>query len=160
MESNNEKGLVTDKEIFEEELGTAKYWARDQIMNQLKTASKGSPKVQGNSIFGLGALANAVLLYEQGKIKTEESHQYVSMRSWLLKVADTIAVVFNGNIKTKSKPFQWCQQVTSNQSNNKYGCVIDSRISPDIFIQLARHIDIKPNIMIFPPFIICLKKCS
>lgn len=120
MEANNEKELVTDKEIYDDELATAKYWARDQIMNQLKTASKGSPKVQGNSIFGLAALANAVLSHEQGKIKTEESHQYVSMRSWLLKVADTIAVVFDGNLKTKNKPFQWCQQVTFSWSCKRF----------------------------------------
>ena len=39
------------------------------------------------------------------------AEQYVSTRHWLLTVADTVMVVFDGNYKSKHKPFQWCQQV-------------------------------------------------
>ncbi|XP_066935726.1 focadhesin-like isoform X2 [Clytia hemisphaerica] len=112
-----EKGEITDKESFEEEVSVAKYWARDQIINQLKTAAKGTPKVQGNSIFALVGLANAVSSMEDENVGKEESHQYVSMRHWMLKVFDTVLVVFDGNAKIHGKPFQWCQQVSSDKSS-------------------------------------------
>ena len=67
--------------------------------------------MQGNSIFALVALSNAVSSLEDENVSKEESHQYVTMRHWLLKVADTVIVVFDGNAKTAGKPFQWCQQV-------------------------------------------------
>ena len=83
---------------------------RDDITSKLRKASKGSPKVQGNSIFALVGLASAVETYKEGEEKMV-AEQYISTRHWLLKVADTVMVVFDGNYKSKHKPFQWCQQV-------------------------------------------------
>ena len=60
----------------------------------------------------LVGLAKAVSYYEENICKSEvKADQYLSMRTWLLKVADTVMVVFDGNFKAKSIPFQWCQQV-------------------------------------------------
>ena len=112
MELQKERGQLAYEELYEEEVTTAKFWARDQITNQLKKASKGSPRAQGNSILALVGLANAVNSYEENEDrKLDPPDQYISVRSWLLKIADTVFVVFDGNYKTKSKPFQWCQQV-------------------------------------------------
>ena len=100
--------------MYDEDLATVKFWARDEITNQLRKASRGSPKVQGNSVLALVGLANAVADHEQNESKQDKQMapaQYVSVRGWLLKVADTVMVILDGNLKPKSKPFQWCQQV-------------------------------------------------
>ena len=82
----------------------------------LELKFRGNPTVQGNSVLALAGLANAIAversqLRQDGKEDTPE--QYISMHSWLLKVADTIMTVFDGNFKAKSKPFQWCQKVSA-----------------------------------------------
>ena len=121
LEIQHEKGEITDEEIFQEELSVAKYWARDQITNQLKVAAQSTPKVQGNSIFALVALSNAVAsLEDEENVSTEKNYQYVSMRHWLLKVADTLIVVFDGNAKISGKPFQWCQQVNKRVKSTRW----------------------------------------
>lgn len=106
--------MVTDEELHNDHLTSIKFWSRDQITNQLRKASKGSPKTQGNSILALVGLANAISSFEENESKEDRMRtpdQFISVRSWLLKVADTVMVVFDGNYKPASKPFQWCQQV-------------------------------------------------
>lgn len=112
-----EKGEIDDKEGLKEEIEFAKFWARDEITNQLRKASKSTPKLQGNSMFALVGLLNAVVSYEdEEEIKVAAPDEYISTRTWTLKVADTVMTVFDGNIKLKGKPFQWCQQVSSEKS--------------------------------------------
>lgn len=113
----NDKEPFEDEEEFKEDLESVKFWARDDITNQLRKASKGTPKLQGNSMFALVGLLNAVTTYEED----DESDypvpdRYVSMRSWIVKVTDTVITIFDGNFKAKGKPFQWCQQVSSEKS--------------------------------------------
>lgn len=119
LELQKERGLVTDEELHNDHLTSIKFWSRDQITNQLRKASKGSPKTQGNSILALVGLANAISSFEENESKEDRMRtpdQFISVRSWLLKVADTVMVVFDGNYKPASKPFQWCQQVSSEKS--------------------------------------------
>jgi len=113
IEIQKEKGDKADQESLDEEIRLARYWARDQLFNLLRNSAKGTPKAQGNSVFALVALANAVVLHENENVsgKEESAQQYVSMKHWLLKVVDTVLVVFDGNAKTLGKPFEWCQQV-------------------------------------------------
>ncbi|XP_047129066.1 focadhesin isoform X1 [Hydra vulgaris] len=116
LEISKEKKLISDEE-FQEDSKSIKFWVRDQITDQLKKASKQSPHLQGNSVLGLVGLAHAVSNYEENNDKCEgNADPYLSMRTWLLKVADTIMVVFDGNFKAKSIPFQWCQQISSGKS--------------------------------------------
>ncbi|XP_065649598.1 focadhesin isoform X4 [Hydra vulgaris] len=116
LEISKEKRLISDEE-FQEDSKSIKFWVRDQITDQLKKASKQSPQLQGNSVLGLLGLAHAVSNYEENNDKCEaNADPYLSMRTWLLKVADTIMVVFDGNFKAKSIPFQWCQQISSGKS--------------------------------------------
>ena len=73
--------------------------------------SRGNPTVQGNSVIALAGLAAKI---SQLPVKDERqaSTQYSSRKDWLLRVADTLMVVLDGNFKPKGEPMQWCQQVS------------------------------------------------
>ena len=59
------KGEVEDLEGHKEEMDSVKFWARDEITNHLRKASKGTPKLQGNSMLALAGLLNAVVSHEE-----------------------------------------------------------------------------------------------
>ena len=74
--------------------------------------------MQGNSILALAGLACKVALTNCIERKdtskaSSVSTQFRSKKDWLVRVADTIMVVFDGNLKPKPEPMQWCQQVRS-----------------------------------------------
>ena len=72
--------------------------------------------MQGNSVMALAGLASVVSQFK-GNVKKDSDdqevfQQYLSTKEWLLKVADTLMAVLDGNFKPKSEPFKWCQQVS------------------------------------------------
>ncbi|KAK3740115.1 hypothetical protein QZH41_012352, partial [Actinostola sp. cb2023] len=97
-------------------------WTRDIVTEQLQSASRGNPSVQGNSVLALAGLAVAVSTYvsqqspnnqsneSDGSTGVDERHR---AREWLCVVADTLMVVLDGNYKACTAPLTWCQQVSS-----------------------------------------------
>ncbi len=81
--------------------------------------------MQGNSILALSGLAYKISLIDSDGIKRHsegapvDSVQFVNNKEWLLRVADTVMVVFNGNFRPKSEPMRWCQQVNSFHTRSK-----------------------------------------
>ena len=67
--------------------------------------------MQGNSILALSGLALCMVNVNRLVDDKNKPLQYVATKDWLVKVADTVMVVFDGNFKPKGNPFQWCQQV-------------------------------------------------
>ena len=75
--------------------------------------------MQGNSLFALAGLANAVFQYhstiehDQEVTKPEAGgdvkHQHLT--EWIATVVDTLLVVLDGNVKVFGTPMDWCQQV-------------------------------------------------
>lgn len=68
--------------------------------------------MQGNSIFGLAGLAVIISSENEPLVEKQLSMRYCSNKDWLVKVADTVMVVLDGNFKPKGRPMQWCQQVS------------------------------------------------
>ncbi|XP_032233940.2 focadhesin [Nematostella vectensis] len=118
-------GHITDQSELRDKLNNVGLWVRDQVTEQLKTASRGSPSVQGNSVLSLAGLAYAVYSHSfqntlemQPDLNDESVNeaQAPCAKEWLLMVADTLMTVLDGNYKPRGSTLVWCQQVSSASS--------------------------------------------
>ncbi|KAM4714416.1 focadhesin isoform 2-T3 [Anableps anableps] len=87
-------------------------WARDQLTDVIKTATKDSPVVQGNSILALSGLAAVVAKYESN-LPTDSSGglgagpEFVPTASWLSMVLDTLLSIISSSYKARGQVFPW-----------------------------------------------------
>ncbi|CAG5915207.1 unnamed protein product [Menidia menidia] len=87
-------------------------WARDQLTDVIKAATKESPVVQGNSILALSGLA-AVLAKYESNLPTDSSGslgagpEFVPTASWLGMVFDTLLSIISSSYKAKGQVFPW-----------------------------------------------------
>ncbi|MED6292378.1 hypothetical protein CHARACLAT_033245, partial [Characodon lateralis] len=85
---------------------------RDQLTDVLKTATKDSPVVQGNSILALSGLAAVVAKYESN-LPTDSSGslgagpEFVPTASWLSMVLDTMLSIISSSYKARGQVFPW-----------------------------------------------------
>ncbi|KAK7910251.1 hypothetical protein WMY93_014935 [Mugilogobius chulae] len=87
-------------------------WARDQLADVIKTATKDSPVVQGNSILALSGLAAALAKYETNLPTDSEGSlgagpEFVPTSSWLAMVLDTLLSIICSSYKPKGQVFPW-----------------------------------------------------
>uniref|UniRef100_A0A3B4FQ75 Focadhesin n=1 Tax=Pundamilia nyererei TaxID=303518 RepID=A0A3B4FQ75_9CICH len=79
-------------------------WARDQLADVIKAATKDSPVVQGNAILALSGLAAVLAKYESnlptdGDGSLGVRHQFVATGSWLTMVLDTLLSISSSSFK-------------------------------------------------------------
>eukprot|EP00112_Aurelia_sp_Birch-Aquarium-sp1_P004052 Seg1459.7 transcript_id=Seg1459.7/GoldUCD/mRNA.D3Y31 product=Focadhesin protein_id=Seg1459.7/GoldUCD/D3Y31 len=110
------QGRLDSEADLKDEIASSELWARDQLSSQLMRASKGNPTVQGNSVIASAGLAAKISQLPVKDERQASSTQYSSRKDWLLRVADTVMVVLDGNFKPKGEPMQWCQQFSSQKS--------------------------------------------
>ncbi|KAJ0055752.1 hypothetical protein NL108_011338 [Boleophthalmus pectinirostris] len=87
-------------------------WARDQLADVIKTATKDSPVVQGNSILALSGLAAVLAKYESNLPTDSEGSlgagpEFVPTSSWLAMVLDTLLSIIYSSYKAKGQVFPW-----------------------------------------------------
>lgn len=102
---------MDDEEERLHRINTVLLWCRDKIVNILKSASKGSPSMQGNSILALTGLVVASSQLENDAPKNVENvhTEYVSMPHWSVMVLDTIISVAFPNHIPSGRLLSWCQ---------------------------------------------------
>ncbi|XP_054608420.1 focadhesin isoform X3 [Dunckerocampus dactyliophorus] len=87
-------------------------WARDQLADVIKSATKDSPVIQGNSVLALSALAAVVTKYESNLPADNDTGlgagpEFVPTSSWLAMVLDTLLSISSSNYKAKGQVFPW-----------------------------------------------------
>uniref|UniRef100_A0A3B3YQ01 Uncharacterized protein n=2 Tax=Poecilia mexicana TaxID=48701 RepID=A0A3B3YQ01_9TELE len=109
MQQKQGKG---DPQQLQYEQHCAWLWARDQLTDIIKTATKDSPVVQGNSILALSGLAAVVAKYENS-LPTDSSGsmgagpEFVPTASWMSMVLDTLLSIISSGYKAKGQLFPW-----------------------------------------------------
>ncbi|XP_070785778.1 focadhesin [Enoplosus armatus] len=87
-------------------------WARDQLADAIKAATKDSPVVQGNSILALSGLASVLAKYESNlPAESDGSHaagpEFVPTSSWLAMVLNTLLSISSSSYKARGQVFPW-----------------------------------------------------
>ncbi|XP_024143659.1 focadhesin isoform X1 [Oryzias melastigma] len=87
-------------------------WSRDQLSEVIKTATKDSPVVQGNSILALSSLAAVVAKYENNLPADSgggvgAGPEFVPTASWLTMVLDTLLSIISSSYKARGQVFPW-----------------------------------------------------
>ncbi|KAM9837030.1 focadhesin [Aulostomus maculatus] len=87
-------------------------WARDQLTNIIKAATKDSPVVQGNSILALSGLAAVVAKYESNLPGDSEGGlgagpEFVPTSSWLAMVLNTLLSIISSSYQARGQVFPW-----------------------------------------------------
>ncbi|XP_068443622.1 focadhesin [Clinocottus analis] len=87
-------------------------WARDQLADVIKAATKDSPVVQGNSILALSGLAAALAKYESnlpadGDGGLRAGPEFVPTASWLAMVVNTLLSISSSSYKPQGQVFPW-----------------------------------------------------
>lgn len=87
-------------------------WARDKLTDVIKSATKDSPVVQGNSILALSGLAAVLAKYESNLPTDSDSSlgagpEFVPTASWLAMVLDTLLSIISSSYKAKGQVFPW-----------------------------------------------------
>ncbi|XP_037832377.1 focadhesin isoform X2 [Kryptolebias marmoratus] len=87
-------------------------WARDQLADVIKAATKDSPVVQGNSILALSGLAAVLAKYESnlptdGNGSLGAGPEFVPTASWLSMVLDTLLNIISSSYKASGQVFPW-----------------------------------------------------
>ncbi|XP_037537542.1 focadhesin [Nematolebias whitei] len=87
-------------------------WTRDQLADVIKTATKDSPVVQGNSILALSGLAAVLAKYENnlptdGNGSLGAGPEFVPTASWLSMVLDTLLSIISSSYKASGQVFSW-----------------------------------------------------
>uniref|UniRef100_A0A3B5KX03 Uncharacterized protein n=1 Tax=Xiphophorus couchianus TaxID=32473 RepID=A0A3B5KX03_9TELE len=107
-----QKQVKGDPQQLQYEQHCAWLWARDQLTDVIKTATKDSPVVQGNSILALSGLAAVVAKYENN-LPTHSSGcmgagpEFVPTPSWMCMVLDTLLSIISSGYKAKGQLFPW-----------------------------------------------------
>ncbi|XP_037335022.2 focadhesin [Pungitius pungitius] len=87
-------------------------WARDQMADVIKAATKDSPVVQGNSILAVSGLAAVLAKYESnlpgdGDGSLGAGPEFVPSASWLAIVVNTMLSISSSSYKAKGQVFPW-----------------------------------------------------
>uniref|UniRef100_A0A8C5EA82 DUF3730 domain-containing protein n=1 Tax=Gouania willdenowi TaxID=441366 RepID=A0A8C5EA82_GOUWI len=87
-------------------------WARDQLTDVIKTATKESPVVQGNSILALSGLAAVVAKYESSLPAENDGSlvagpEFVPTASWLSMVLDTLLSIISCSHQPRGQVLPW-----------------------------------------------------
>ncbi|KAM9335629.1 focadhesin [Symphorus nematophorus] len=87
-------------------------WARDQLTDVIKSATKDSPVVQGNSILALSGLAAVLAKYESNLPADADGNlgagpEFVPTSSWLSMVLDTLLSISGSSYKARGQVFPW-----------------------------------------------------
>ncbi|XP_029310314.1 focadhesin [Cottoperca gobio] len=87
-------------------------WARDQLADVIKAATKDSPVVQGNSILALSGLAAVLAKYESNLPADTDGDlgagpEFVPTASWLAIVLNTLLSISSSSYKAKGQVFPW-----------------------------------------------------
>uniref|UniRef100_UPI0037E81FBB focadhesin n=1 Tax=Semicossyphus pulcher TaxID=241346 RepID=UPI0037E81FBB len=87
-------------------------WARDQLTDVIKAATKDSPVVQGNSILALSGLAAVLAKYESnlpadGDGSLGAGPEFVPTSSWLSIVLNTLLSISSSSYKASGQVFPW-----------------------------------------------------
>ncbi|KAM8747268.1 focadhesin [Acanthopagrus schlegelii] len=87
-------------------------WARDQLAEVIKAATKDSPVVQGNSILALSGLAAALAKYESNLPADSDGSlgagpEFVPTASWLAMVLNTLLSISSSSYKARGQVFPW-----------------------------------------------------
>ncbi|XP_041840691.1 focadhesin isoform X2 [Melanotaenia boesemani] len=111
LEMQQKQGKVSPEELQYQQ-HCAWLWARDQLADIIKAATKDSPVVQGNSILALSGLA-AVLAKYESNLPTDGAGglgagpEFVPTTSWLAMVFDTLLSIISSSYKAKGQVFPW-----------------------------------------------------
>ncbi|AWO95702.1 putative focadhesin isoform 2 [Scophthalmus maximus] len=87
-------------------------WARDQLADAIKVATKDSPVVQGNSILALSGLAAVLAKYESNLPADSDGSlgagpEFVPTASWLAMVLETLLSIISSSYKARGQVFPW-----------------------------------------------------
>ncbi|XP_056225710.1 focadhesin isoform X1 [Seriola aureovittata] len=87
-------------------------WARDQLADVIKAATKDSPVVQGNSILALSGLAAVLTKYESNLPTDSDGSlragpEFVPTASWLSMVLETLLSIISSSYKARGQVFPW-----------------------------------------------------
>ncbi|XP_071334354.1 focadhesin [Trachinotus anak] len=87
-------------------------WARDQLTDVIKAATKDSPVVQGNSILALSSLAAVLAKYESNLPADSDGSlgagpEFVPTASWLSFVLETLLSIISSSYKARGQVFPW-----------------------------------------------------
>ncbi|XP_069034005.1 focadhesin isoform X1 [Embiotoca jacksoni] len=87
-------------------------WARDQLADVLRAATKDSPVVQGNSILALSGLAAVLAKYESnlpadGDGSLGAGPEFVPTASWLSMLLDTLLSISSSSYRPRGQVFPW-----------------------------------------------------
>ncbi|XP_043953730.1 focadhesin isoform X1 [Gambusia affinis] len=107
-----QKQVKGDPRQLQYEQHCAWLWARDQLTDVIKTATKDSPVVQGNSILALSGLAAVVTKYESN-LPTDSNDgmgagpEFVPTACWMCMVLETLLSIISSSYKAKGQLFPW-----------------------------------------------------
>ncbi|XP_034470972.1 focadhesin [Hippoglossus hippoglossus] len=87
-------------------------WARDQLTDVIKVATKDSPVVQGNSILALSGLAAVLAKYESNLPVDSDGSlgagpEFVPTASWLSMVLETLLSIISSSYRARGQVFPW-----------------------------------------------------
>uniref|UniRef100_A0A4W3J5B4 Focadhesin n=1 Tax=Callorhinchus milii TaxID=7868 RepID=A0A4W3J5B4_CALMI len=106
-------------------------WVRDLLTDVVKSASKDSPVVQGNSILALTGLAVTVAKYESSLPAESDDVPEVSQRiilltqHWISMVVETLLSIVDNRYRPKGRIFPWFQH-RSYSGENKASAIARS----------------------------------
>ncbi|XP_059825981.1 focadhesin isoform X1 [Hypanus sabinus] len=89
-------------------------WARDMLTDVIKSASKDSPVVQGNSILALTGLAVTVAKHEsslpsEANDAPEIGAEILPTKHWISMVVETLLSIVDNHYRPKGRIFPWFQ---------------------------------------------------
>ncbi|KAJ1218515.1 hypothetical protein NDU88_006093 [Pleurodeles waltl] len=101
---------------------TAWLWVRDVLTDVIKSASKESPVVKGNSLLALTGLAVALAKYEQSLPSEAEGAPEIEpdilpTQAWLSMVLDTLLSIVDCHYRPKGRVFPWFQHKSYSGEN-------------------------------------------
>uniref|UniRef100_A0AAQ6IU57 DUF3730 domain-containing protein n=1 Tax=Anabas testudineus TaxID=64144 RepID=A0AAQ6IU57_ANATE len=111
LEMQQKQGKENPEEL-QYKLHCAWLWARDQLADVIKAATKDSPVVQGNSILALSSLAAVLAKYESNLPADSDGSlgagpEFVPTASWLAMVLDTLLSIISSSYKARGQVFPW-----------------------------------------------------
>ena len=105
-----------DRDDVQYKLDTAEFWCRDKVTDLLKSSSKGTPTMQGNSFLALSSLICALKLITSAQESNSETRKAdkdasgcLSHNHWIGIASDTILTAADSKYKSVGRLFSWCQ---------------------------------------------------
>ncbi|XP_072167382.1 focadhesin-like [Diadema setosum] len=101
-----------DEELLKERLSQAWLWARDRLMEQLRTKVIDMPNAKANALLALAGLASAVSAHamslgDEAASSQRSATQFEGQKSWMTKVADSLMTVVDPTFTSQSV-LPWC----------------------------------------------------